>query len=105
VFVLGSGDLTGMAGEIYDPERDTWTKTSYMKVANFRGFPATALLADGSVLVAGGIIGIGAETPTVEIYDPSTDTWSVTAPMHSARYDFSATNATGRSRPGNGRVL
>jgi S-methylmethionine-dependent homocysteine/selenocysteine methylase len=41
-------------------------------------------------LVAGGI-----QTPdhvcTAEIYDPKTETWSVTSPLHAARYDHTAT--------------
>ena len=91
VFVLGSGDLTGMAGEIYDPATGTWTKTAYMKTATSRAFPAAAVLADGTVLVVGGIIAPGEEIPTGEVYNPDTDTWSPVASMGRSRYDFSAT--------------
>jgi endoglucanase len=44
-----------------------------------------AALSDGSVLVAGGIDGSGSATASAEIYDPSTNTWTATAPMGSAR--------------------
>ncbi len=61
--------------EIYDPATGTFSFTGSLATA--RGGPSTTLLADGTVLVAGGI---GNPTPGVflasaEVYDPATGTW------------------------------
>jgi hypothetical protein len=61
------------------------------------GHSAT-LLADGTVLVAGGSNGAGA-TDTAEIYDPRTNTWTMTASMTQPREGHVAT------RLADGRVL
>jgi hypothetical protein len=50
-------------------------------------------LQDGRVLVAGGYIyGYGYDnvTPTAEIFDPATNTWSLAAPMYRARFSHNA---------------
>lgn len=56
----------------------TWTALSSMRDA--RLYYASAVLAEGRVIVAGGEYNGGAsavELNTVELYDPSTNTWSV----------------------------
>ena len=50
--------------------------------------PTSTLLADGKVLVAGGVQ--GELTRLAELYDPVTGMWSSTAPMNSERYKADA---------------
>lgn len=61
-----------------------WRLAGDLKVA--RGYHVTALLADGRVLVAGGV---DAGT-SAEIYDPVLDRWQEAAPMQSARSSAAA---------------
>lgn len=81
------------------PGGSTWTPAAAMNVA--RGAPATVVLGDGRVLVAGGFGDTCAETElagfscspvaSAEIYDPATNQWSVTTPMPTPRGGVSAT--------------
>ncbi|CAF4872295.1 unnamed protein product, partial [Rotaria sp. Silwood2] len=58
---------------------------------NTRRWHHTAsLLADGSILITGGHTYISA-TNTVELYNPSTETWTYTSPMNYARRWHTAT--------------
>ncbi len=71
--------------EVYDPQSDSWTNTIPMSTA--RGFHVAALLADGSVLVAGGwaLPACFTATATAEVYDPVTNRWSPIESMNTAR--------------------
>jgi hypothetical protein len=71
--VAGANDYT--SAELYDPGTGTWTSTGSM-LAPRDGFAAT-LLADGKVLVAGGIAEVpmmggtgGSVVASAELYDP-----------------------------------
>jgi len=81
--------------EVYDPVAHTFTAlTATMKSA--RLFHATALLADGQVLLTGGLAGQSISSFAVlrsaELYDPVTQTFTaVTATMTSARAAQTAT--------------
>ena len=55
-----------------------WSTTGPMHVA--RSWPSAVLLADGDVLVAGGITSTG-PTNRVEIYHPNSGTWQDAASM------------------------
>jgi N-acetylneuraminic acid mutarotase len=102
VTIVGGG--TTSSAEIYDPDRDTWTMAADMSVGRV-GHTAT-LLANGKVLVAGNVVGISSATRyaelsglslLAELYDPSTDTWTPTAPTEKPRnYSAAATLADGR---------
>ena len=81
-------------GEIYDPVADTWTLlTSVM--SSGRGIGAATLLADGRVLISGGIdgakvgAGSGADIPTYtatcDLFDPQTSTFTQTGDLSLAR--------------------
>jgi hypothetical protein len=81
-----------------------WLMASSM--AYSRAYHAAVLLADGRVLVAGGLGASGTTASattnalkTVELYDPSTNTWTTKAAMGSARIAPTATLLQ------NGRVL
>ena len=68
-----------------------------------RGDATASLMETNKVLVAGGLdfsnVSSTAALATAEVYDPATDTWSATAPMHTARTQASAVVL------GNGAVL
>ncbi|CAF1328352.1 unnamed protein product, partial [Rotaria magnacalcarata] len=60
---------------------------------NFGRDPHTAsVLANGKVLVAGGIG--SAYLNSAELYDPSTGTWTSTGSMHFGRYGHTASVLT-----------
>ena len=69
--------------------RGTWTAAASIPLA--RHYSAAVKLADGKVLVVGGVsAGIGYTNQT-DLYDPATDSWTTGAPMLAARSDPSAT--------------
>jgi hypothetical protein len=59
--------------ELFDPRKGRWHKTGSMAVT--RAMHAATLLADGSVLVAQGVLGAQPADGTVEIYRPDTGAW------------------------------
>ena len=74
------------SAEIYDPVADTFTLTGPMTTA--RGNHSSALLYTGQILVAGGLTGPGTGlvlTPTAELYNPATGTFTPTVNMSIAR--------------------
>ena len=79
IYVLGGqSDVEGVPlsnVERYDPASDTWTTRAPMPTARF--YLGAARSADGRIYAIGGSQGgYGAnQLATVEIYDPTTDTW------------------------------
>jgi N-acetylneuraminic acid mutarotase len=67
------------SAEIYDPSTNTWTTKSSMTYA--RNSLTATLLANGKVLVAGGITSSGVYLQTAELYNPTNDTWSSAGTM------------------------
>lgn len=71
--------------ELYDSQTGMWRYTqATMNIA--RGGHTTTLLQDGRVLIAGG----GPETNTAEIYDPTTETFTLVKPMNVTRVQHRA---------------
>lgn len=74
------------SAEVYDPSTGTWALAGKPLRERDQGFPVT-VLGDGRVLIAGGEIhtggwtGIYAPIRNVDIYDPSTGTWSAASPL------------------------
>ena len=82
--------------EIYDPATDIWEVTGAIHDARF--VHTATMLADGSVLIAGGTSG-RQFFDTTEIYDPSSGRWTRAGRMSTDRYGHTAT------RLANGEVL
>jgi hypothetical protein len=89
------------SAELYDPITGTFAPIAPMSTAHANH--TATLLADGRVLIAGGAVlprnSKNSVTAVAEIYDPSTETFSVTGPMLTPREFHSAT------RLDNGEVL
>jgi len=64
---------------------------------NARSAPVAVQLENGRVLVIGGLDGDGTILNSAEIYDPRTNTWTLTGSMNDARFeDFVAVLLPGR---------
>ncbi|MGH8171749.1 MAG: Kelch repeat-containing protein [Rhodanobacteraceae bacterium] len=76
--------------ELFDPATDTFSLTGSPIDARMR--PTTVGLADGRVLVLGGLGGDGGSTyfTTAEIYDPATGKFTATGELSTRRYVASA---------------
>jgi len=105
VLVTGGTDIPGYtisSSELYDPAKENWSFTGSLNYAR-KGHTAT-LLPNGKVLVAGGFNNDLSGQPqgqlsTCELYDPATETWSVTGALADGRDGHTATLLS------NGKVL
>ena len=80
------GNVAFSSTKLYDPSNGGWSASGLLNVA--RTEPAAALLADGTVLVAGGAYVDRTGTRVLvsaEIFDPETGTWSRTGDLATAR--------------------
>ena len=86
------GDTSIATVEMYDPKTDTWTQKADMPTSR----RTSTSVVDGKIYAIGGAkihkrrIGPGVgrdiiELPTVEMYDPATDTWTQKADMPTPR--------------------
>ena len=96
VLVAGGRDriappLFGLAdsAELYDPATGTWSSTGNLNTSR-SGHTAT-LLANGQVLVAGGVTTDYIQLDSTELYDPATGMWSSTDNLRTARSLHQAT--------------
>ena len=99
-FTPGSNHSPTKKAEVYDPVADRWDVVGSMTVA--RGVHAAVLLADGTVLVAGGVISPPnalVVTATSEVFDPAHLDWRTTGSMTMPR------RAVDAARLGDGSTL
>jgi hypothetical protein len=94
--LLAGGELDATA-ELYDPQTGAFHAVND-KMSTARLYAAAAQLADGRVLVTGGSTGDSVSSGA-ELFDPSTQTFSVVGPMAVGRAEHTATTL------GDGRVL
>jgi hypothetical protein len=77
--------------ELYDPVTGTWSLSGILNRPH--GVHDQVLLADGRVLVAGGLVGHPSSftvTRIAEIFDPNTGLWTVSHPLTTPRVEFTA---------------
>ncbi len=92
VLIAGGGGPNGNPSDgnalIYDPITDSWTPTGSMVWLGSQS--KIVKLDDSRVLVVGGITNTNHPTvsPSTQIYDPVTNSWSSAAPMSQPRYAF-----------------
>jgi Galactose oxidase, central domain len=98
--VLFTGGINGttalVTSLLYDPTSGTFVSTGNLNVA--RAGPSNTLLANGRVLLAGGVYYTGSGTTLVvhylassELYDPSAGTFALTGSLKTARSSQTAT--------------
>ena len=95
-----SGLLALSSAEIYDPDTDAWSSAGSMSTS--RVGHKQILLDDGRILVAGGedsLLGPPNTPTTTEIYDPTTNTWSLSGDLNVGRF------ASGLAKLDDGKVL
>ena len=90
----GETDGAPLAGaELYDPATGRWRSTGRMLTARYSH--SATLLSSGLVLVVGGCCDSGQSPLTslrsAELYDPTTETWSTTGSLATARNSHIAT--------------
>ena len=73
--------------EVYDPDSGVWSAAGLLEFGRLAH--TATLLADGRVLVAGGINGLAPATS--EIYSPTDGVWSMSGPLAVGRFDLTAT--------------
>jgi N-acetylneuraminic acid mutarotase len=82
--------------EAYNPATDTWTKKADMPTARYN---AAACVVDGRIYVFAGRTkwdDVESSVPTVEVYDPPTDTWTQASDMPRVRLGHSASVVAGK---------
>jgi N-acetylneuraminic acid mutarotase len=82
---LGVSSIVLSGSELYNPTTGTWSAAGSLFVPRF-GHTAT-LLPSGKILVTGGCTSSSCATDTAvsEFYDPTTNTWSATGNLNTAR--------------------
>jgi hypothetical protein len=96
---LGPGGAVVGSAELYNPATGSWSPAGSLSVARFAH--SATLLKTGQVLVTGGCTVSACSAPTAvsELFDPTTNTWSTTGALNTARSYHNAV------RLSDGRVL
>jgi galactose oxidase-like protein len=88
--VLIAGGFT-TSTDLYDPDSNTFEPSSPVMHDDHSG-GIVALLANGKVLIAGGLNGGDSPIGSMDLYDSTTNTFAASPPsMNSARYEATAT--------------
>lgn len=82
VLIAGGGDSSSATNtaELFDPAAGKFTAIAAMTTA--RAMPSSMLLANGSVLIAGGQAADGTPLNSAELFDPATSAFAATAAMN-----------------------
>jgi N-acetylneuraminic acid mutarotase len=75
--------------ELWDSSSETWARTGGL--ANTRAGASAVTLADGRVLIVGGVASLESapiQQASAEVYDPTTGQWSSAGTLATARSDF-----------------
>ena len=99
LLVTGGTNLgtTETNADVFDPATNLWSAVAPISTARSRHQSTT--LANGSVLVTGGLDGPSALLASAELYNPTTNAWTPAGTMSSVRYQHTATSL------GSGMVL
>lgn len=85
------GQKATNATEVYDPSTDTWTTKTSMPIACY---DLSANLVNGKIYLIGGIKPLNGNNitciNTTQIYDPTTDTWTIGTPIPNAVYCYAS---------------
>ena len=87
-FIDDNFSVTTAAAELYDPATGFFSPAG--DLAQARGNHRAVLLANGKVLVVGGLTSGNTMTASAELYDPATDVFTPTGSMSIPRAGFSA---------------
>jgi hypothetical protein len=92
VYVMGNGNPGQPSPvEAYDIATDSWSTVGTMPISR-EGAAYAAL--NGEIYAAGGHVSGGGATATVDVYDPSTNSWHSIAPMNTMRAQFALVAAS-----------
>src|SRR6266480_4336113 len=83
----GQRDIGQRTSDVQAPSHldgGTWTGTDSLNTARF--LHTATLLANGKVLVAGGLDNSFNATASAELYDPASGSWTATGSLNTARY-------------------
>ncbi len=99
---LGASGTVLAAAELYDPTTGAWSSAGAFSVARFAH--TATLLKNGEVLVTGGCTAsaCSTETPVSELYDPTSNSWSITGSLNTAR-SYQSRSAENREGAGDWR--